>query len=171
MLVAADRLTCFAVDMRESVQAGRSQDSMHRRRRDVESRSELDRPLPQTHSQADAPLRHGFGCRARRPPRPRRGILHRFAGKVSIDPALDRRPGHLKSGATSLIRHPSSTTSRATFSLWRGAGAAFAWLIEAHLQAAARRHRWPPLLRSAAQCRSRTGACRVTCPVTLLTCR
>src|SRR4051812_4193930 len=57
VLVATDRLTRGAVDMREPVQSSSSEDAVHGRRRDTEPRRELNRAFPQSNSQADAPLR------------------------------------------------------------------------------------------------------------------
>ena len=57
MLVMADRFTGRTIDVRVPVQPRRGQDVVHRGRGDAESRGELNRSFPQTHSQADAAFR------------------------------------------------------------------------------------------------------------------
>ena len=106
VLVSANRLARGPVDVRQSVEAGRREDSMHGGRGDAEAGRELDRPFPQAHSQADAPLRHRLRGLVRRRPRARRPVVHGLPGPVAVGPPLHRRPRHLEAGGDLTDRPP-----------------------------------------------------------------
>ncbi len=96
VLVATDWFARGAVNVGEPVQTRRGQDAMDRRRGNTRMGRELHWPVPQSHSQVHAALRHRLGRLVLRRPRPRRAALHRLACQIAVDPALRGRPGHLE---------------------------------------------------------------------------
>ena len=98
VLVATDRLTGGAINMRQPVQVGVGQDPMNRRRRDPQPTGQLHGTFPQAEPQLDAALRRLRIGIVGRVVWARGAVLHGLAGAVALCPALHGRPGDLEAG-------------------------------------------------------------------------